>query len=44
MGRHAVEVTRKGRLLVRNVAMIFDAYLGKPNLIPLQRMQYSRTI
>jgi oxygen-independent coproporphyrinogen-3 oxidase len=44
LGRNAIAVTRKGRLLVRNVAMIFDAYLGKPNLIPLQRMQYSRTI
>jgi oxygen-independent coproporphyrinogen-3 oxidase len=44
LGRRAIEVTRKGRLLIRNVAMIFDAYLGKPNLIPLQRMQYSRTI
>jgi oxygen-independent coproporphyrinogen-3 oxidase len=40
----AVTVTQKGRLLIRNVAMAFDAYLGKPNHIPLQRMQYSRTI
>jgi oxygen-independent coproporphyrinogen-3 oxidase len=44
LGQHVIEVTRKGRLLIRNVAMIFDAYLGKPNLVPLQRMQYSRTI
>jgi oxygen-independent coproporphyrinogen-3 oxidase len=44
LGRHVVEVTRKGRLLIRNIAMIFDAYIGTPNLIPLQRMQYSRTI
>jgi oxygen-independent coproporphyrinogen-3 oxidase len=40
----AVEVTGKGRLLIRNVAMAFDKYLGKPNVVPLQRMQHSRTI
>jgi oxygen-independent coproporphyrinogen III oxidase len=40
----AVTVTAKGRLLIRNVAMVFDKYLGKSNDVPLQRMQYSRTI
>ena len=40
----AVTVTQKGRLLIRNVAMAFDKYLGKPNHMALQRMQYSRTI
>jgi len=44
LGNGAVTVTEKGRLLIRNVAMVFDQYLGKPNHIPLQRMQYSRTI
>jgi oxygen-independent coproporphyrinogen-3 oxidase len=44
LGERAVAVSRKGRLLIRNLAMVFDAYLGKPNHVPLQRMQYSRTI
>ncbi|HWJ93516.1 MAG TPA: oxygen-independent coproporphyrinogen III oxidase [Telluria sp.] len=44
LGEGTVHVTNKGRLLIRNVAMAFDAYLGKPNLVPLQRMQYSKTI
>jgi oxygen-independent coproporphyrinogen III oxidase len=37
-------VTPKGRFLVRNICMAFDRYLGMPNLIKLERMQYSRTI
>jgi oxygen-independent coproporphyrinogen III oxidase len=37
-------VTPQGRMVIRNIAMVFDAYLGRPNLAPLQRMQYSRTI
>jgi oxygen-independent coproporphyrinogen-3 oxidase len=40
----AITVTSQGRLVIRNIAMVFDAYLGKPNMAPLQRMQYSRTI
>ncbi len=44
LGDGAVRVTARGRLLIRNVAMAFDAYLRKPNHVPLQRMQYSRTI
>jgi oxygen-independent coproporphyrinogen III oxidase len=37
-------VTPKGRFLVRNICMAFDRYLGMPNVIKLERMQYSRTI
>jgi oxygen-independent coproporphyrinogen III oxidase len=37
-------VTPKGRFLVRNICMTFDRYLGMPNVIKLERMQYSRTI
>jgi oxygen-independent coproporphyrinogen-3 oxidase len=44
LGDDVVRVTERGRLLIRNVAMAFDKYLGKPNVAPLQRMQYSRTI
>jgi oxygen-independent coproporphyrinogen-3 oxidase len=44
LGDEVVRVTERGRLLIRNVAMAFDKYLGKPNVAPLQRMQYSRTI
>ncbi|GAB3442058.1 oxygen-independent coproporphyrinogen III oxidase [Massilia solisilvae] len=40
----AISVTTRGRLLIRNIAMAFDAWLGKPNHVPLQRMQYSKTI
>jgi oxygen-independent coproporphyrinogen-3 oxidase len=39
-----VTVTPKGRLLVRNLCMVFDRYVGTPNEIPLQRMRYSKTI
>jgi len=37
-------VSPKGRLLIRNVCMVFDDYLGKPAAVPLQRVQYSRTV
>ena len=37
-------VTPSGRLLVRNLCMVFDKYFGSPNDIPLQRMRYSKTI
>ncbi|MGZ8287760.1 MAG: oxygen-independent coproporphyrinogen III oxidase [Telluria sp.] len=37
-------VTPKGRLLVRNLCMVFDKYFGTPGDIPLQRMRYSKTI
>jgi oxygen-independent coproporphyrinogen III oxidase len=39
-----IEVSPKGRLLIRNVCMVFDDYFGKPAAVPLQRMQYSRTV
>jgi oxygen-independent coproporphyrinogen-3 oxidase len=39
-----ISVTPKGRLLVRNICMVFDDYFGKPAAVPLQRMQYSRTV
>jgi oxygen-independent coproporphyrinogen III oxidase len=39
-----VQVSAKGRLLIRNVCMVFDGYFGKPAALPLQRMQYSRTV
>ena len=39
-----IDVTPKGRLLVRNICMVFDDYFGKPAAVPLQRMQYSRTV
>jgi len=38
MGDDTIEVTPLGRLLVRNVAMPFDAYLGK------RPVEYSRTV
>ncbi|HEX9171426.1 MAG TPA: oxygen-independent coproporphyrinogen III oxidase [Telluria sp.] len=40
----SLRVTPKGRLLVRNLCMVFDKYFGTPNDIPLQRMRYSKTI
>ena len=40
----ALTVTPKGRLLVRNLCMVFDKYFGTPSDIPLTRMRYSKTI
>ncbi len=37
-------VTPAGRLLVRNLCMVFDKYLGTPHDVPLARMRYSKTI
>ena len=42
--RDRIDVTPKGRLLVRNICIVFDDYFGKPAAVPLQRMQYSRTV
>jgi oxygen-independent coproporphyrinogen-3 oxidase len=40
-----VQVSAKGRLLIRNICMVFDGYLGKPAAAEsLKRMQYSRTV
>jgi oxygen-independent coproporphyrinogen-3 oxidase len=36
----AIRVTPRGRLLLRNVAMCFDAYLQQPS----EAVRYSRTI
>ncbi len=40
----ALTVTPKGRLLVRNLCMVFDKYFGTPSDIALTRMRYSKTI
>ncbi len=39
-----IMVTPKGRLLIRNVCMVFDRYLGMPQEIKLERLRYSKTI
>lgn len=41
IGERTLEVTPMGRLLVRNVAMCFDEYLGKPTAA---KARYSRTV
>ncbi|HEY0489710.1 MAG TPA: oxygen-independent coproporphyrinogen III oxidase [Telluria sp.] len=44
MSETGLTVTPKGRLLVRNLCMVFDKYFGTPSDIPLTRMRYSKTI
>jgi oxygen-independent coproporphyrinogen-3 oxidase len=39
-----IVVSAKGRLLIRNICMVFDKYIDAPAAAPLQRMRYSRTI
>ncbi|HYD60147.1 MAG TPA: oxygen-independent coproporphyrinogen III oxidase [Noviherbaspirillum sp.] len=39
-----ITVTPKGRLLIRNICMVFDRYLGLPREVKLERMHYSKTI
>jgi oxygen-independent coproporphyrinogen-3 oxidase len=39
-----ITVTPKGRLLIRNICMAFDKYLGMGHPVKLERMRYSRTI
>ncbi|RJG01979.1 oxygen-independent coproporphyrinogen III oxidase [Noviherbaspirillum sedimenti] len=39
-----IMVTPKGRLLIRNICMVFDRYLGMPHAIKLERLRYSKTI
>jgi len=39
-----ITVTPKGRLLVRNICMVFDKYFGMGHAVKLERMRYSRTI
>ena len=43
-GIGTLDVTPKGRLLVRNIAMAFDRYFGRPAEIAMTRMRYSKTI
>lgn len=37
-------VTPKGRLLIRNICMVFDRYLNSPREAKLERLKYSKTI
>lgn len=39
-----ITVTPQGRLLIRNICMAFDKFLGAPQEVKLQRMRYSKTI
>ncbi|HEY5801533.1 MAG TPA: oxygen-independent coproporphyrinogen III oxidase [Burkholderiaceae bacterium] len=39
-----ITVTPKGRLLVRNVCMVFDRYLGQPRAGETQPLRYSKTV
>ena len=39
-----ITVTPKGRLLIRNICMVFDRYLAMPREVKLERMHYSKTI
>jgi oxygen-independent coproporphyrinogen-3 oxidase len=39
-----ITVTPKGRLLIRNICMVFDRYLNSPQEIKLDRLKYSKTI
>ncbi|SHM91304.1 oxygen-independent coproporphyrinogen-3 oxidase [Duganella sacchari] len=39
-----ISVTPKGRLLIRNICMVFDRYLGLAHDIAPQPMRYSKTI
>ena len=40
----ALTVSPAGRLLVRNLCMVFDHYFGSPNESAPQRLRYSKTI
>jgi oxygen-independent coproporphyrinogen-3 oxidase len=39
-----IRVTPRGRILIRNICMVFDRYLGMPHEVKLERMRYSKTI
>ena len=39
-----ITVTPKGRLLIRNICMVFDKYLQSRQSAPVGRLRYSRTI
>lgn len=42
--KDSIEVTERGRLVVRVICMVFDRYLGQPRAETLTRMPYSKTI
>ena len=37
-------VSPKGRLLIRNICMVFDCYLGEKQEVKTERLRYSKTI
>jgi len=37
-------VTPKGRLLIRNICMVFDRYLNTKKEVKMERLRYSKTI
>jgi oxygen-independent coproporphyrinogen-3 oxidase len=39
-----LSVTPKGRLLIRNICMVFDRYLSMKQEVKLERLRYSKTI
>ena len=39
-----ITVTPKGRLLIRNICMVFDRYLNTRQEVKLERLRYSKTI
>ena len=44
LGPDRLQVGARGRLLIRNICMVFDNYIGKPGAASLPRARYSRTI
>jgi oxygen-independent coproporphyrinogen-3 oxidase len=42
--QHWITVTPKGRLLIRNICMVFDRYLSLARDIAPQPLRYSKTI
>jgi len=44
LGPGRLQVSARGRLLIRNICMVFDKHIGKPGAAPLPRARYSRTI
>ena len=45
LGAHGLTITPKGRLLIRNVCMVFDRYLGLPRPdAGIKPLRFSRTI
>jgi len=44
VGSRGVRVRMRGRLLIRNICMVFDQYLHQPRVEGPQVLRYSRTI